>query len=260
MSMNISDIQKQNTESPKMQSIKNYAALKENSSDFSYYVEVGKTQEMPEQIEDVIPQEEQSVEEELLSTQEGQTEGNLAYVQSFKNMNDGLFNLGIINDKNSDKTMDMFKYNINLKDLTMDDIKLFTSLTQKSDLAVNSFNPQNQTFNAIVNGEGMNISYRSLEVSKTLFTAIENAAKTNKPVRLDFGNNTSVILKISKDGKLSAEFLPNDKAMEAVLRSALPELKAKFDEENIPYEQLSYKNFNQQKDNHKKDKEKKKDE
>ena len=93
-----------------------------------------------------------------------------------------------------------------------------------------------------------------------MFTAIENAAKTGKPVRLDFGNNTSVILKISKDGKLSAEFLPNDKAMEAVLRSALPELKAKFDEENIPYEQLSYKNFNQQKDNHKKDKEKKKDE
>ena len=76
-------------------------------------------------------------------------------------------------------------------------------------------------------------------------------------MRLDFGNDTSVILKIGKDGKLSADFIPNDKAMEAMLKSALPELRAKFEEENIPYGQLNYKNFNQQKNNQKENKEKK---
>jgi len=139
----------------------------------------------------------------------------------------------------------------------MNDIKLFEGLTQKTDLAVNNFDVQTQTFNAVINGEGLNISYRSIDVSKTLFSALENASKTGKSVRLDFGQDTSVILKISKDGKLSADFIPNEKAMEVVLKNALPQLKAKFDEENLPYNELNYKNFNQQKNNQKRNKENK---
>ena len=79
--------------------------------------------------------------------------------------------------------------------------------------------------------------------------AIETAAKTNKPLRFDFGQDASVILRIGKDGKLSADFIPNDKAMETILKNALPELRAKFEEENIPYNQLNYKNPYQNKEN-----------
>lgn len=255
MNMNINDVQQQNTQNSNVPDMKKYVALKDGSSDFSYYVETAKTQN-PNAVLNEQNQNQQT-EEELQIIQDDTKEGNLSYVQSFNAMNEGLFSLGIIGEKNFDKSSDMFKYNLNLSDLTMDDIQFFANITQKTDLILNSFDPKNQTFNAIVNGEGLNISYRSLEVSKSLFIAIDNAAKTGKPVRLDFGNDASVILKISKDGKLSAEFVPNDKAMEVMLRNALPELRAKFDEENIPYEQLNYKNFNQQKNNEKKDKEKK---
>ncbi len=262
--MNINDVKSQNNENQKIQGIKNYALNKaESASDFSYYVEVSKTQEaknLPAQNEQERQNDPQN-EDLLLNTDNQTDETNLAYVQSFQAMNENLFNLGIV-DEASDKNFgkDYFKYNINLSDLTKDDIKLFQSLIQKTDLAINSFDSQTQTFNATINGEGLNISYRSIEVSNTLFIAIENAAKTGKSVRLDFDKDASVILKISKDGKLSAEFIPNDKAMEIMLKNALPELKAKLDAEKLPYEELNYRNFNQQKNNQREQKEKNKDE
>ena len=205
----------------------------------------------------------QNEEQNLLqnNNQEIETNPALAYIQSFQNLNNELFDMGI-NDFDNDKFANEFsdKYRINLNDLELNDIKLFKGLTEKSDISVNSFDAQNQTFNMVINGENLNVSYKSIEVSKTLFNAIENAYKTGKSVRLDFGNDTSVILKISKDGKISADFIPNDKAMEAVLKNAIPLLKAKFDEENISYGELNYRNYNQQKDNQDKNKEKNKDE
>ena len=262
--MNINDVQSQNKENQKLQGIKNYALNKaETPSDFSYYVEVSKTQDAKK----LLPQnwqesQDETPNEELLLNVENQAdETNLVYVQSFQALNENLFNLGIVDDS-TDKNFgkDYFKYNINISDLTENDIKLFQSLIQKSDFAINSFDAQTQTFNAVINGEGVNISYRSLEVSNTLFMAIENAAKTGKSVRLDFDKDASVILKISKDGKLSADFIPNDKAMEIMLKNALPELKAKFDAEKLPYDELNYRNFNQQKNNQREQKEKNKDE
>ena len=262
--MNINDVKSKNSENQKLQGIKNYALNKaEASSDFSYYVEVSKTKESKNQSEqNMLSPQDDTQENELLANIDNQTdETNFAYVKSFQALNENLFNLGIVDDavdKNFEK--DYFKYNINLSDLTKDDIKLFQSLIKKSDFVINSFDSQTQTFSAIINGEGVNVSYRSLEVSNTLFIAIENAAKTGKAVRLDFDKDASVILKISKDGKLSADFIPNDKAMEIMLKNALPELKAKLDAENLPYEELNYRNFNQQKNNQKEQKEKNKDE
>ncbi len=260
--MNINDVQQTNSKtSINTLSIKNYTSGRKDTSDFSYYVETSKANESVSQAQSVQEDTQQVPEEELLLNEEENDDATLAYLQSLQNLNSELFDMGIADDGVESKfDKDMMLYQINLKDLNMNDIKLFEGLTQKADVSINSVNTENQTFNMQINGENLDISYKSIEISKTLFAAIENAHKTGKPVRLDFGQDASVILRIGKDGKISAEFLPNDKAMEMALKSALPLLKAKFDEENIPYGTLNYKQFNQQKDNRNNNKEKSKDE
>ena len=73
---------------------------------------------------------------------------------------------------------------------------------------------------------------------------IGEAAKTNKPFRIDFDKNISVIIKIDREGKISAEFLPGDKAVEQFLRTQLPMLRQKFNDENIDYKDLNYRQSN----------------
>lgn len=261
--MNINELQQQNTKNinKKAQSVSKISSEKQHSSDFSYYVEFNKNQEVSEEyIQNPSLQEENQ--EQNISQEELVDNQTVVYMQTVQALNNEIFDLGITDSKIQKFNFeDMQKYNINLTDLTLNDIKLFEGLTQqKTELVVNSFNQQNQTFNMMINGENLDVSYKSIEVSKTLFAALENAVKTGKSVRLDFGKDTSVILRIGKDGKLSADFVPNEKAMEAVLRNALPLLKAKLDEQNLPYGELNYKQYKQQNENQKQNKEKDKDE
>jgi len=83
-------------------------------------------------------------------------------------------------------------------------------------------------------------NYKSIEVSKTLSNLLVKAQDTKSAVRLDFDNNVTVILKLT-DGKINAQFIPGDKAVEEYLRNNIPYLKQRFDEQNIPYANLSYK-------------------
>ena len=80
---------------------------------------------------------------------------------------------------------------------------------------------------------------KSVHVSKTLADMLAKAMQDNKPVRIEFDNGISVIIKISKDGKLSADFLPSTQVAEAYLKENLPLLKQKFNEQNIEYDELN---------------------
>lgn len=264
--MNINEVQKSNNETIPQTSntarLKILSSKNKDGNDFSYYVEVSKTREVKEEIQNKNEENNNQTptEEDLLKTQEIQEEAPLAYVNSFNNLNSEIFDMGISEAKQNNNMKDMFKYQINLSDLTMNDIKLFEGLTQKGEVSINAVDSTNQNLNMTINGENLNVSYRSIEVSKTLFNALEKAFETGKSVRLDFGKDTSVILRISRDGKLSADFVPNEKAMEAVLRNALPQLKAKLEEQNLPYGELNYRSYNQQKNNQKENNKEKKDE
>ena len=81
----------------------------------------------------------------------------------------------------------------------------------------------------------------------------------NKPVRIDFDNDISVIIKVGKDGKISADFLPSSQVAEAYLKENLPLLKQRFDDNNIEYDELNQRN-RQQKDNQENRKKGRKDE
>lgn len=89
---------------------------------------------------------------------------------------------------------------------------------------------------------------KSAQVSATLMTSISEAFQSNKPIRIDFGNNIAVIMKIDKDGKLSAEFIPGDKAVENYLKANVPLLQQSFDQQNLPYNSLSYRKQQEQKE------------
>ena len=86
--------------------------------------------------------------------------------------------------------------------------------------------------------------YKSMEVSKGLFNLITKAQETQKPVRLDFDNNVTVIMKVDKEGKITAEFIPGDKAVEAYLRNNIPFLKQRFEEQNLAFNDLYYRQDN----------------
>lgn len=91
----------------------------------------------------------------------------------------------------------------------------------------------------------------SAKVSKSLLNALKESQETNKSFRVDFDKNLSVILKVNRAGKISAEFLPGDAAVEQYLKSNIPLLKQKFNDEGLEYENLSYR------DQSRKDKEEK---
>ncbi len=101
--------------------------------------------------------------------------------------------------------------------------------------------------------ENVKQTQKSAQVSKTLADMLAKSMKDNQPIRIDFDNNISVIIKVSKEGKISADFLPSSQIAEAYLKENLPLLKQRFDENNIQYDELNQRKQRQEdKDNRKK--------
>lgn len=105
------------------------------------------------------------------------------------------------------------------------DVEVFADLVQKGEVDMNNLAPE--------------AAQKSVHVSKTLADMLAKAMEDNKPVRIEFDNGISVIIKISRDGKLSADFLPSTQVAEAYLKENLPLLKQKFDEQNLDYDELN---------------------
>ena len=92
------------------------------------------------------------------------------------------------------------------------------------------------------------------QVSKTLADMLAKSMNDNKPIRINFDNDISVIIKVNKDGKISADFLPSSQIAEAYLKENLPLLRQKFEDNNIDYEELNHR---EQKQNEKDENQKK---
>lgn len=86
-------------------------------------------------------------------------------------------------------------------------------------------------------------NYKTMEVSKTLSNLLVKSAENNKALRLDFDNKVTVVLKISKEGKIDASFFPRDKEVENYLKNNIDYLKVRFDEQSIAYSNISYKPY-----------------
>ncbi len=103
-----------------------------------------------------------------------------------------------------------------------------------------------QVFADLVDGKEINFNdfsaetvQKSMRVSKNLIDALAKSMENNKPLRIEFDNGISVIIKISRDGKLSADFLPSTQVAEAYLKENLPILKQRLSEQNLDYDELN---------------------
>jgi hypothetical protein len=112
------------------------------------------------------------------------------------------------------------------------DVEVFAQLVQNGEVNLNNLAPE--------------AAAKTVQVSKTLADMLAKSMENNQPLRIDFDNDISVIIRISRDGKLSADFLPSSQVAEAYLRENLPLLKQKFDESGIDYENLSQRERKEQ--------------
>ena len=168
--------------------------------------------------------------------------------------NHSIFNLNFNGDLTTKNSSSCKSYKIDFKTVKSNDIDFLQKLTQKNDIYIHSTqNDYHQ--NSTVSNNDTGVSYVSSDFSKGLNNLIDYAYTTKRPVRIDFEKDTSVIIKIDKAGKVSAEFIPGDKAVELAIKNALPELKSKFDSENLPYNELTSRSYNDQQERRNKQKE-----
>lgn len=205
---------------------------KENQSDFKKLLEEPKNTDKAN-VEQQIPQENPN--QNMINEQYVNKFG-FDTVQSIKNL----------------KSM----YNYDTVKISKEDAKFFADLVENKQFAMQQ-NGENTTL--IKFADEIGPTYKTQQTSKVLTDLITKAYNDQKPVRVDFDNNVSVILKVDTKGKVSAEFIPGDKAVEAYLRNNIGYLKQRFDDQNLPYNDLMYRqsnngNQNRERQNQQKDK------
>ncbi len=121
--------------------------------------------------------------------------------------------------------------------MTEADAKFFNNLIETNQQIIDGTKTADTNNNMLKDVEEAS----SVQVSKSLLNALKESQENNKSFRVDFDKDLSVILKVNKDGKISAEFLPGDKAVEQYLKANLPLLQQQFKDEGLEYENLSYR-------------------
>lgn len=136
--------------------------------------------------------------------------------------------------------------------MNRDDANFFLNMVSNGQFSIGIQQTEGNNFNVFeVDIAPSSEVQRGMEVSKTLINLIEKSMQTQKPVRIDFDNNISVIMKIDKDGKISADFIPSNNEVERYLRNNIPLLVQRFEEQNLPYKELTYRQAKQNKQNNK---------
>ena len=161
-------------------------------------------------------------------------EGQSILSQNIQNL---LYTKDLMNTINSASTIDYDV--INMSD---SDANFFANLVQNTDMSMKSI--ASQISDAMVNNSE-NVQ-KNVQVSSVLMDKLSESMKTNQPFRIDFDKDVSVIIKVNKDGSLAANFIPGDKAVEQYLKNNISFLKQRFDDQNLPYSELSYSNSRQQ--------------
>lgn len=124
--------------------------------------------------------------------------------------------------------------------MTQSDAEFFVNLTQNNDVSMQ--NIVAQATEMTQQGADVKEVQQNVKVSQALLDALSESREKNQPVRIDFDKDVSVVLRVSKDGALAANFIPGDKAVEQYLRNNIESLKNTFNENDLPYSDLSYSN------------------
>ena len=132
-------------------------------------------------------------------------------------------------------------YNYDSLMMSKEDALFFVNLTQEGQFSVEN-TPTGEFKNLMqIQVAQTSVTQKTVEVTNQLTALIEKAQSTQKPVRITFDNDVSVIIKIDKQGKVTAEFIPGSLEVENYLRNNISALRQKFDEQNLPYNDLFYR-------------------
>ncbi len=118
------------------------------------------------------------------------------------------------------------------------DAQFFIDLANTDNVNIQGVTAQAQAM--VDNGVSAAQVKQNFQVSQALLNALSESRENNQPVRIDFDNNMSVILRVGRDGAISAQFIPGDKAVEQYLKQNIESLKNSFAEQELPYSDLSY--------------------
>lgn len=263
------------SEVSKSSSSSSSTATKDSSTSFKDELQAAKTQETKDSeakaAEAKTTQETQKTSDDKAAQEASKTEAQAkkdAEVTDNKKVTDPLKELsaqlatlngikGIYNPKTSsfelkaEESANKKDYCANFK-MDNNDISFFVNLVANQQMTAQSAQLNNAGLGA---NNGFNeiktaATQSTVNVSATLMDAINESVKTNKPFRIDFGNDVAVIMRVNKDGQLSANFIPGSAAVEQYLRNNIESLRQNFNEQELPYERLSYsKQQNQEQQN-----------
>ena len=102
---------------------------------------------------------------------------------------------------------------------------------------------QNGSINYNVENNSLSISdinNKKINATTSLLNMLQTSFDSKKPIRLDFDNDVTVILKLDKEGKIQAHFIPGTSEVETYLKNNISCLKQSFDDEEINYSYLGY--------------------
>ena len=145
-------------------------------------------------------------------------------------------NMQLTNLTRMNNTFAQVKVDYSTVEMGADDAKFFSDLVQNTDKTLQN------VADTLSGGIEQNVqkTTQHVKVSATLMNALNEAVKTNQPFRINLDKDVSIIIKVDKDGALSATFIPGDKAVEEYLRQNISVLRQRFDEQELSYRDLSY--------------------
>ena len=110
---------------------------------------------------------------------------------------------------------------------------------------------QNNTINYSVENDklSINLDNKKIDTTNSLINMLKSSLETNKAIRLDFDKDVTVILKLDKEGKIQAHFIPGTPEVETYLKNNISCLKQTFDDEKINYSHLGYSKHKENQDN-----------
>ena len=111
---------------------------------------------------------------------------------------------------------------------------------------------QNGTINYSIEDNSLSvadINNKKINATTSLLNMLQTSFDSKKPIRLDFDNDVTVILKLDKEGKIQAHFIPGTNEVETYLKNNISCLKQNFNEEEINYSYLGYSKYKNNKEN-----------
>ena len=162
-------------------------------------------------------------------------------IQAYMNANGVDLNFASINPMTatSQSQLSGMVTTVNYSNIQMSDTdaKFFADLVSKTDMTAGSVAAE---FERQLQQGNVKMVQSTAKASAALIEALKESAKNHQSFRVDFDKDISVILQVDKGGKINANFIPGDKAVEAYLRNNIDTLRQRFNEENISYGDLTY--------------------